>query len=218
MKRIIRLTESDLTRLVKQIIREEEEMDHQSQMAAWREEDAKKLLKPKLIEIKFLPKWDDEMSNMESGSSSGNKNIGSTVKLYADGSGQKIGTGPYDIKNDRQVFYYAYYKPYRNIITVVGYVCFGNVHREAANSDYAPEHLLNADSESYFNAKRSGESMKGLGFCKSGYGDFVSEFDSFDIGETDHRDLFEIVGTDGELQPKEDDQLSERYFRNKRRY
>jgi hypothetical protein len=60
--------------------------------------------------------------------------------------------------------------------------------------------------------------MKGLGFCKSGYGDFGSEFDSFDIGETDHRDLFEVVGTNGELQPKEDDQLSERYFRNKRRY
>jgi hypothetical protein len=119
--------------------------------------------------------------------------------LYANGSEEKIGTGPYEIENDRQVFYYATYRPDKNQINVSGYFCFG----DAVIGDYDPKHLLNKDPESYFNARRSGENTKGLGFCKSG-GNFHSEFDSFNIGETDNNDFFEVVKTDGEYQPKED--------------
>ena len=55
-------------------------------------------------------------------------------------------------------------------------------------------------------------------YCVGGVGGFYSKFDSFDVGEVDNRDYFEIVATDGEYQPKEEEQLSERYFRRKRRY
>jgi hypothetical protein len=198
MKKIIRLTESDLTRIVKRIIRESNES------------------KPKMIEIKLLPGWKDRLKEMRDGDLKGHTPYGSTVKLMANNNGVKIGYGPYEMGENKRTFFYATYRPEISEIGVSSFNCFGyDAIDRAENSDSPPIYL----TDDYYQPKDGFDKRdkNKTNFCVSA-GGFGSEFDSFDVGEVDHRDYFEIVATDGEYQSKEEEQLSERYFRRKRRY
>jgi hypothetical protein len=199
MKRIIRLTESDLTRLVKRIIRESNES------------------KPKKIEIKFLPGWEERLEEMTDDNLKGHTPMGSTVTLEANDGGKKIGYGPYIMRDNSRDFFYGEYRPQHNEITVSGYRCFGNDAIGRAEDNYNPPIFLTRDDLRPEESLDKQDKYK-RNYCVGGVGEFYSKFDSFDIGESDHRDYFEIVATDGEYQQKEEEQLSERYFRRKRRY
>jgi hypothetical protein len=198
MKRIIRLTESDLTRLVKRIIRESNES------------------KPKKIEIKFLPGWEERLEEMTDDNLKGHTPMGSTVTLEANDGGKKIGYGPYIMRDNSRDFFYAEYRPQHNEITVSVYRCFGYDAIGRAEDNYNPPIFLTRDDlrpEESFDKQDKHK----RNYCVSPGGSY-SKFDSCDVGEVDHRDYFEIVATDGEYQQKEEEQLSERYFRRKRRY
>jgi len=199
MKRIVRLTESDLSRIVKRIIRESNES------------------KPKKIEIKFLPGWEERLGEMQDGNLKGHTPMGSTVQLSANDGGKKIGYGNYVMRDNSRDFFYAEYRPQHNEITVSGYRCFGYDAIGRAEDNYNPPIFLTRDDlrpEESFDKQDKNK----RNYCVGGVGGFYSKFDSFDVGEVDNRDYFEIVATDGEYQPKEEEQLSERYFRRKRRY
>ena len=199
MKRIIRLTESDLTRLIKRVIRESNES------------------KPKKIEIEFLPAWEKSLGEMTDDYLKGHTPMGSTVTLSANDGGKKIGYGPYILRDNSRDFFYGEYRPQHNEITVSGYRCFGHDAIGRAEDNFNPPIFLTRDDLRPEESFDKQDKYK-RNYCVGGVADFHSKFDSFDVGEVDHRDYFEIVATDGEYQKKEDEQLSERYFRRKRRY
>ena len=100
---------------------------------------------------------------------------------------------------------------------MTGYRCFGHDAIGRAEDNFNPPIFLTRDDLRPEESFDKQDKYK-RNYCVGGVGGFYSKFDSFDVGEVDNRDYFEIVATDGEYQPKEEEQLSERYFRRKRRY
>lgn len=197
MKKIIRLTETDLTRIVKQILKEN------------------KKSKPKSITIELTKEWEDRVKEMKSDNLRGYIPFKTEYKL-SEGLWVKIGSGPYEYNRSylsgKQTFFFAEYVPNNDEIFVHNMNCFGNAIGKIAEETMAGQHFF----MSVLDRGLSGTEDKPIGCVSGGYSYHKFE-DGFEVGSTDHPGgYFKIVDTSGS-EENEEEPLSERYYR-KRRY
>jgi hypothetical protein len=198
MRKIVRLTESDLTRIVRRVLTEEIQS------------------KPITIEIKLLPKWSNRMEQMTG--MDGRKGIATTssARLTATDNpttGRLIGTGPFDIVDGiwRKDFYYANYRPEIDEISVEGVRCFGT----NAIKDVSDNYTHTIPIVRWVKGMKSYPPSRDENFCITISGGIYSKFDSFEVGSVDHRGFFEIVDVKGEYNQNDEEKLFERYRRRK---
>jgi hypothetical protein len=186
MGRIVRLTESDLTRIVRRVLKEN------------------KSSHPQYIKVELTTKWEKfmekESEDSRLGDTRGYSNYrGETIKmvpnmLYNIGGGKHVDEDQYTMN------YFAEYKPEDSKIEIHVIDCFGksrndldNVKKVSINDTLWSKEPWDWD-KGMFTTKPNvqnkcaarGENMKSM-FHKR-----------FEVGETDHRGYFEIVGS-GEL-------------------
>lgn len=168
MKRIIKLTERDLTRIVKRVLKENMES------------------KPKWIEIRFTDKWEDRMKSDREDNLQGHTPLGDTVTLRDNGNYHLVGLGPYKARTDSRMFYFATYEPKNNEIFVQNMECYGNHIDKAKDASYLSQneldYLLDLGSE--------GCQSKGYAYHK-----FEAEDGGFTVGAVSRGGNFEIVAT-----------------------
>jgi len=195
MKKIIRLTESDLARIVKQVLKES------------------KKSKPKSITIELTEKWKDRLKQMKDDNSHGFTPMKSGYELSED-VWVKIGSGPYEYGRSnlsgKQTFFFAEYVPKNDEIFVHNMNCFGNAIGRIAEETVASKNFF----MSVLDRGISGSEDRPIGCTSAGYSYHKFE-DGFEVGSTDHRDYFEIVDTSGS-EENEEESLFERYYRKKR--
>ena len=186
MKKIIKLTERDLTRIVKRVLKEN------------------KFSNPQYIEVELTSKWEDFMEEESEDSSLGDtRGYGNyqeeTIKmvpnmLYNIGGGKHFGEDQYTVN------YFAEYNPKDSEIKIHVVDCFGksrndldNVKKVSTNDTLWDKGSWDWDEDMFTtrpNVKNKcaarGENMKSM-FNRG-----------FEVGERDHRGYFEIVDT-GEL-------------------
>ena len=168
MKRIIKLTERDLTRIVKRVLKENIES------------------KPEWIEIKFTDEWEDRMKSDRDDNLEGHTPLGDTVTLRDNGNYHLVGLGPYRMRNNSRMFYFAQYAPEANEIFVQNMECYGNYIGRAEDASYLSQNEL-----SYLlDLGPKGCQYKGYAYHK-----FEKEDGGFTVGAIDRRDSFEIVAT-----------------------
>jgi len=196
MKKIIRLTESDLTRIVKRVLKES------------------KKSKPKSITIELTDKWKDRLKEIKSDNLHGYTPGKKEYKL-SEGVWVKIGSGPYEYGRSnltgKQTFFFAEYVPDNDEIFVHNMNCFGNAIGRIAEEDW--------NSENFFmyvlDRGISGSEDRPIGCISAGYSYHKFE-DGFEVGMKSKGDnYFEIVDTSGS-EENEEETLSERYYRKKR--
>jgi len=197
MRKVVRLTENDLARIVSRVLKES------------------KKSKPRTITIELTEKWVDRLKEMKSEHSHGYTPMRSKYKLF-EGMWVKIGSGPYEYNRNnlsgKQTFFFAEYTPNNDEIFVHNMNCFGDainkIHEETmANENFFMNVL---DRGLYDKDNRQNGCVTG------GYSYHKFE-DGFEVGMTDKGShYFKIVDTSGS-QESEEEPLSERYYK-KRRY
>lgn len=179
MKKVVRLTESDLTRIVRRVLKEN------------------KSSHPQYIEVELTTKWEKfmekELEDERLGDARGHSNYqGQTIKmvpnmLYNIGGGKHVEEGQYTIN------YFAEYKPEDSKIEIHVIDCFGKSRNDLANVKKVSAH------DTPWDKKSSATKQYGNNKCEARGENMKSMFHKrFEVGETDHRGYFEIVGS-GEL-------------------
>ena len=185
MKRIIKLTERDLTRIVKRVLKE----NIQS--------------KPEWIEIEFTDKWEDRMKSDRDGNLKGHTPLGSTVTLRDNGNYHLVGLGPYRMRNNSRMFYFAQYVPEANEIFVQNMECYGNYIDKAKDASYLSQNEL----DYWLDLGPEGCQSKGYGYHK-----FEKEDGGLTVGAVSRGGNFEIVATsndDMEISDTETDDMKD---------
>jgi len=186
MGRIVRLTESDLTRLVRRVLKENKSSHSQ------------------YIKVELTTKWEKfmgkESEDERLGDTRGYSNYkGETIKMVPNML-YNIGGGKHFMEHEYTANYFAEYKPEDSKIEIHVIDCFGksrndldNVKKVSTNDTLWDKGSWDWDEDTFTtrpNVKNKcaarGENMKSM-FNKG-----------FEVGETDHRGYFEIVGS-GEL-------------------
>ena len=176
MARIIRLTESDLTRLVKRVIRES------------------KSSHPQYIKVELTTKWEKfmekESDDEQLGDTKGYSNYkGETIKMVPNML-YNIGGGKHFMEDEYTVNYFAEYKPEDSKIEIHVIDCFGKSRGDLSNVKKVSTH------DTLWDKKSSGKTL-GNNKCEARGENMKSMFHkNFEVGETDHRGYFEIVGSD----------------------
>ena len=168
MKRIIKLTERDLTKIVKRVLKENIES------------------KPEWIEIEFTVKWEYKMISKIDGDLQGHTPLGDTVTLRDNGNYHLVGLGPYRMRNNSRMFYFAQYAPEANEIFVQNMECYGDYIGKAEDASFLTQNQMN----NWLDLGPEGCQSKSFSYHK-----FEPEDGGFTVGAIDHRDSFEIVAT-----------------------
>jgi hypothetical protein len=196
MKRIIRLTESDLTRIVKRVLKESK--------------------KPKSITIEFLRKWKNKFKEMRSDNNRGFTAYNRKLEL-TENRWFKVGTGPYidfGIQKGTQSFYFAEYVPDNNEILVHVIKCAGyDIINDFKEKDEGNVGWFANKLENYGDVNKKDKNGEPY-FCVHAKQIDCKFKDGFEVGMEDDRGYFQIVNT-SEPKESEEEPLSERYYRRK---
>ena len=185
MKKVIRLTESDLARIVKRVIKEN------------------KSSHPQYIEVELLPEWENFMEEKfedeHLGDTIGSVSNGPTIKMIP-GMLYKIGGGRHSFEDQYTMNYFAEYKPNNSEIEIHVVDCFGKSRNDLDNVKKVSVHDTFWDKKPWGWDERLFTTRPNVkNKCAARGENIKSKFDyGFEVGEVDHREYFEIVGT-GEL-------------------
>lgn len=172
MKKIVRLNESDLIRIVKRVLKENLES------------------RPNMIRVRLTPELVETMMEKNN---FGGIDFNTEMDLIS-GMWYKIGQGRGNFHSQNyepQSFFFSKYKPNQNEIYTMEVRCKGRVH-----TDMAKQLTLMFDER--FNNFLSSENPYDRCYDAGG---FYSKFETrdgkpnFDVGEQDHRGYFEITKT-----------------------
>lgn len=97
---------------------------------------------PESITIKFTDKWEDRMESDRDDNLQGHTPLGSTVTLRDNGNYHLVGLGPYRMRNNSRMFYFAQYVPKANEIFVQNMECYGNYIDKAKDASYLSQNEL----------------------------------------------------------------------------
>jgi hypothetical protein len=154
-------------------------------------ENFRKKTSPKWIEVKILPAFVEYIKSIKEEES---RNTGfiasSTFKLYPNAM-VKIASGPFELRMFRQMFFWAQYQPKHNEITLSNTFCFGNdAITRHGDLTWSP---VGAPQMNF------GDTSKGDGCTEAG-GTYCKFENGFEVGQTDHREYFEIIAVGEEVE------------------
>ena len=181
MKKIIRLTERDLTRLVKRVL-EESKFSH-----------------PQYIEVELTPKWkrfmEEEIENSQLGDTRGRSNYLNETIMMSPKMLYNIGGGKHIFEDQYTVNYFAEYKPEDSEIEIHVIDCFGKSRNDLADTKKVSIYDSLWDKKSWdwdenmFTTTPNVENK-----CAARGENMRSMFHrGFEVGERDHKGYFEIV-------------------------
>jgi len=142
---------------------------------------------PESITIKFTDKWEDRMKSNRDGNLQGHTPLGDTVTLRDNGNYGLVGLGPYRMRNNSRMFYFAQYKPKFDEIFVQNMECYGDYINKAKDASILTQNQMS----NWLDLGPKGCQNKGYAYHKFQKKDGSS---NFVVGAIGHRDSFEIVG------------------------